>query len=80
MPKRTSKRSRGVNELAAGIVESATSDDAPQVEEPVKNPHAVELGRLGGKKGGRARAEKLTSKERSKIARHAAQARWRGHR
>ena len=41
-----------------------------------KNPAAVELGRLGGKKGGKARAEKLTKEQRSEIARKAAKARW----
>jgi hypothetical protein len=43
---------------------------------PGKNPHAVELGRLGGLKGGRARAEALSPEQRRKIARKAAQARW----
>jgi hypothetical protein len=42
----------------------------------VKNPHAVALGRLGGKKGGPARAQKLSSTQRSEIAKRAAQARW----
>lgn len=41
-----------------------------------KNPAAVALGRLGGLKGGPARAEKLTSIERQEIARKAALARW----
>lgn len=41
-----------------------------------KNPAAVELGRLGGLKGGKARALKLTAEERSNIARRAAEARW----
>ena len=41
-----------------------------------KNPAAVALGRLGGKKSAAARMEKLTPQERSKIAKHAAQARW----
>lgn len=41
-----------------------------------KNPAAVELGRLGGKKGGKARAAKLTPEQRSEIARKAARARW----
>jgi hypothetical protein len=45
-------------------------------KEKVKNPHAVALGRLGGKKGGKARAEKLTPEQRSEIARKAVQARW----
>lgn len=41
-----------------------------------KNAAAVELGRLGGKKGGAARAAKLTKERRSEIAKKAAQARW----
>lgn len=41
-----------------------------------KNPHAVSLGRLGGRKGGKARAAKLTPKRRSEIARKAAMVRW----
>lgn len=41
-----------------------------------KNPAAVELGRLGGLKGGKARAEKLTKEQRVEIARKAAKARW----
>jgi hypothetical protein len=41
-----------------------------------KNPAAVELGRLGGLKGGKARAKSLTAKKRSQIARKAAAARW----
>ena len=43
----------------------------------VKNPAAVALGRLGGLKGGIARAEKLSSTKRTEIARKAAEARWR---
>ncbi len=42
-----------------------------------KNPAAVALGRLGGKKGGPARAMRLTAAQRSAIAKRAAQARWR---
>ena len=41
-----------------------------------KNPHAVALGRLGGSKGGKIRAAKLTSEQRSEIARNAVLARW----
>ena len=41
-----------------------------------KNPAAVALGKLGGAKGGKARAEKLTPEQRSEIARKAAKARW----
>jgi hypothetical protein len=41
-----------------------------------KNPHAIALGRLGGLKGGHARAAKLSARRRSSIARHAAAVRW----
>jgi hypothetical protein len=44
--------------------------------ERVKNPHAVAMAALGAAKGGRARAESLTAKQRSKIAKKAAKARW----
>lgn len=44
---------------------------------PEKNPAAVALGRLGGKKGGPARADKLSAERRTEIARQAAQTRWR---
>jgi hypothetical protein len=41
-----------------------------------KNPHAVALGRRGAKKGGLARAEKLSPERRQEIARKAAETRW----
>lgn len=44
--------------------------------DPEKNPAAVALGRLGGLKGGKARAEKLSSKRRTQIAKKAAAKRW----
>jgi hypothetical protein len=75
MPKRSSKGSRpeDVNETAFRILREATGEPAP---EPEKNPAAVALGRLGGKKGGPARAAKLSPKKRSQIARKAAMSRW----
>jgi hypothetical protein len=45
---------------------------------PSKNPAAVALGRLGGIKGGKARAEKLSKEERHRIAVLAANSRWHG--
>ena len=66
-----------MNQLASFIVDQAASEGKPQEPKgPQKNPAAVELGRLGGKKGGKARAEKLTPEERKEIARKAARARW----
>ncbi|MDA8292509.1 MAG: hypothetical protein M0Z33_12650 [Actinomycetota bacterium] len=77
MQKRSSKP-RDLNQLAARLVHDATSDEPQGDEDPYegKNPAAVELGRRGGLKGGKARAAKLTSEERSEIARRAALARW----
>jgi hypothetical protein len=43
---------------------------------PKKNPHAVALGKMGGSKGGKRRAAKLTPEERSASAKKAANARW----
>ena len=76
MPKRSSKsgKRRDVNELAAGIIAAVTSEPAGDV--PEKNPAAVALGKLGGLKGGKARAAKLSAKKRKEIARLGALARW----
>jgi len=74
MPKRSRKQSEDVNILAKSIVEEATKE--PNEQSPTKNPAAVALGRLGGLKGGKARAEKLSAKKRQEIARKAANARW----
>lgn len=83
MPKRSSKkRPRDVNQLAKAVVDEATGGSPKVAEDDTptddgKNPAAVALGRLGGKKGGKARAAKLTKEQRSAIARKAARARWR---
>ena len=63
------------NELAFDIVQDLTSEE-PREAQREKNPTAVKRGRLGGLKGGKARAAKLTKKKRSQVARKAAQARW----
>ena len=73
MPKRSSRK-RDVNTLASEIVEQATQE--PETQPDHKNPAAVALGKLGGLKGGKARANKLTPEQRKEIARKAAQARW----
>ena len=69
------KRPRDPNQLAKQIVDEATGEAEPEFE-PEKNPAAVALGKLGGKKGGDARAAKLTPEQRQEIARKAAKARW----
>lgn len=74
---RKSKRPRDLNQLAKSIVDEATGQ-APRypASNSNKNQAAVELGRLGGLKGGKARAAKLSPDERSAIAKKAAQKRW----
>ena len=71
MPKRSSKSREDENQIAARIASTV-----PDPEPPKKNPHAVALGRKGGKIGGKARAAKLTERRRKQIARKAAKARW----
>ncbi len=68
MPKRSST---DLNQLAAAIVAHSTNGNVP-----AKNPAAVALGRLGGLKGGKARAQSLTQERRAEIARDAATRRW----
>ena len=75
MPRRSSNPC-DLNKLAASIVEQATSEEPRPDPDEGKDPNAVALGRKGGKKGGEARAAKLTPEERSEIARRAAAARW----
>jgi hypothetical protein len=80
MPKQSSRK-RGkqgpedVNEIAFRVAREATGGAPPEVPSG-KNPAAVALGHLGGLKGGKARAVKLSAEQRSEIARKAALARW----
>ena len=76
MPKRSSKGRLDLNQLAKSIVDQAIGEAPIESEKQEKNKAAQELGRLGGLKGGKARAKKLTAKERSEIAKKAAAARW----
>ena len=87
MPKRSSKPKKAPafdpNTIASRIVDQATSEEPSEPEadakpeEPAKNPAAVALGRMGGLKGGAARAKSLSKKRRADIAKKAARARWR---
>jgi hypothetical protein len=81
MPTRSSKsKDRDFAVNAFRVVEQAIGEhmDGTPLEDPDggKNPAAVALGKLGGAKGGKARAEKLTPAARKRIARKAAAARW----
>jgi hypothetical protein len=87
MPKRTSKKSKpaDISQLARAIVEEATGESLTEPLLPTeptkesthkKNAAAVALGKLGGRKGGLARAKKLSPEQRKAIAEKAARARW----
>lgn len=74
------KASKDVNVTAFEILRVATGEPAEEPakrkDQPEKNPAAVALGRLGGLKGGKARAKSLTAKQRAAIAKKAAKMRW----
>lgn len=72
MPKRSNRQS-DPSEIARHVLDAVVPDAEPPKE---KNPAAVALGRLGGLKGGAARAAKLTAEQRKEIAKKAAAKRW----
>ncbi len=75
MPNRSRKtEGEDINQIAARILGGLAETTLPDAS--AKNPAAVELGRLGGLKGGKARAAKLSRSRRSQIARKAAMVRW----
>lgn len=77
MPKRSRTGKPDVNQMASNLIDAISGELPVERAENGKNPAAVALGRLGGLKGGDARARKLSAKKRSAIARKAAKSRWR---
>lgn len=75
MPNRSGKPPTDPNLAAKSILEQVT-DDGERVVHITKDAAAVELGRKGGLKGGKARANALTPEQRSECAKKAAEARW----
>jgi hypothetical protein len=78
-PEHPPKRPRDANQLAFQVVAELTGTAVelpPENAGPPKNPAAVALGKLGGSKGGKARAASLTPAQRREIARRAARVRW----
>jgi len=74
------KHPRDMNQLGKMIVDLATGNVEPEVE-PKRSPEseaAALLGRKGGLKGGKARAQKLSAAKRKSIAKAAARKRWSG--
>ena len=85
MPNRSSKaskpkKSKDTQQLARSVLDAVVSNARNRQEEGIpekkKNPAAVALGKLGGAKGGPARAAALTPEKRAEIAAKAAKARW----
>lgn len=80
MPKRSTPK-RDFMEVARSVVEHAIGEQMdgsplPEPEPDTRNPHAVALGSIGGRKGGKARARKLSPAKRKAIAKRAARSRW----
>jgi hypothetical protein len=80
MPKRSSTnegRTLDESQLAKSIVDELTTDDLGEaLSKDARHLIAVALGRRGGLKGGKARAQKLSAKRRKEIASMAAKSRW----
>ena len=84
MPERSSKRPKKEHDFAVkafevfqkAIGEEPETEEAPEPTPEERHDAAVTLGRAGGKKGGPARAAKLTLEQRREIAKKAAAARW----
>ncbi len=79
VPKRGEQGPEDSNEVAFRVFRESVGESENPVSESKKNPAAVSLGRLGGLKGGKARALKMSAEERSRIAQNAALARWKKH-
>lgn len=82
MPDRSRKRVNADPNLLAKAIIDTIAGEGPPPPEPVNEKQAAAklLGRLGGLKGGKARAAKLSEKQRSEIAKKAVEARWQKHR
>ncbi len=76
MPKRSSKNQKDATEVARHVFDAVVPDAELFEPKKGKHPAAVALGRLGGQKGGPARATKLTKEQRIAIAKKAAAKRW----
>lgn len=68
-PKDTNQKAKFIVDIATGVTEETNPDAG-------KNPSAVAAGKLGGAKGGKARAKKLSAEKRTEIAKKAASKRW----
>ena len=80
--KKSPKAPKDPNQLAHFIVGKATEEPTPHqpTEAELRSAAAAIIGRLGGLKGGKARADKLSDEEKSRIARDAVNERWEKYR
>jgi hypothetical protein len=79
VPNKSTNRGKGKPDMNVRAYETmliATGQMEKPEPPPEKDAKAVTLGRLGGLKGGKARAEKLTAEKRTEIAKRAATKRW----
>lgn len=75
MPKRISNKLKDPNQIAAAVVALSTAEE-PHIDSVLLSKVMAEMGRKGGKIGGKRRMQTLTAKRRKQIAKKAAQARW----
>ena len=74
LPRDVNQRAKSITDIVAAISEGENPETLG--DQPAKDPERVARGKLGGAKGGKLRAERLTPERRSEIARKAAAARW----
>ena len=75
MPKRISKKLKDSNQIAAAVVAASTSEE-PLLDREMLSRVMSQMGRKGGKIGGKRSLETMTAAKRSKRAKEAAKARW----
>jgi len=75
MPKRISKKLKDPNQIAAAIVTASTSEESP-LDRALLSHVMAEMGRKGGKIGGKRSLETMSAADRKKRARKAAKSRW----
>jgi hypothetical protein len=76
MPKRISKKLKDSNQIASAVVSLAT-EEPTGLDRALLSHVMAEMGRKGGKIGGKRRLKTMTAKQRKSVARKAARARWR---
>jgi hypothetical protein len=75
MPKRISKKLKDPNEIAAAVIALSTQE-GPPIDSATQSRVMAEMGRKGGKIGGKRRLQTMTVTARKRVARKAAKARW----